>query len=33
LAKDAPLVPPVQQFGEVIARPILGGLHHEYCRT
>jgi transposase InsO family protein len=33
LAKDAPLVRPVQRFGEVIARPILGGLHHEYCRT
>ena len=32
LAKDAPLVRPVQRFGEVIARPILGGLHHEYCR-
>jgi transposase InsO family protein len=32
LAKDAPLVRPVQRFGQVIARPILGGLHHEYCR-
>ena len=28
LAKDAPLVRPVQRFGHVIARPILGGLHH-----
>jgi transposase InsO family protein len=33
LAKDAPLVHPVQRFGEVVGRPILGGLHHEYCRT
>jgi transposase InsO family protein len=33
LAKDAPLVRLVQQFGEVAARPILGGLHHEYYRT
>jgi hypothetical protein len=32
LAKDAPLVRPVQRVGQVIARPILGGLHHEYCR-
>ena len=32
LAKDAPLVRPVQRFGQVIARPILGGLLHEYCR-
>ena len=30
LTKDAPLVRPVQRFGQVIARPILGGLH---CRT
>jgi transposase InsO family protein len=33
LAKDAPLVRPVQGFGEVTARPILGRLHHEYCRA
>jgi transposase InsO family protein len=32
LAKDAPLLRPVERFGEVIARPLLGGLHHEYCR-
>jgi transposase InsO family protein len=32
LAKDAPLVRPVQRFGRVITRPILGGLHHQYCR-
>ena len=33
LAKDTPLVRPVQRFGQVTARPILGGLHHQYCRT
>jgi transposase InsO family protein len=32
LAKDAPLVRPVQRFGFIAATPILGGLHHEYCR-
>jgi hypothetical protein len=30
--KDAPLSRPVHRFGDVIAKPILGGLHHEYCR-
>jgi transposase InsO family protein len=33
LGKDAPLVRPVQRLGQVAAQPILGGLHHEYCRT
>jgi transposase InsO family protein len=33
LGKDAPLVRSVQQFGLIAARPILGGLHHEYYRT
>ena len=32
LGKDAPLIRPVQRFGNIAARPILGGLHHEYCR-
>ena len=32
LAKDAPLVRPVQRFGFIAATPILGGHHHEYCR-
>ena len=32
LTKDAPLSRPVHRFGDVIAKPILGGLHHEYCR-
>jgi len=33
LGKDAPLVRSVQRLGQVAARPILGGLHHQYCRT
>ena len=32
LTKDAPLSRPVHRFGDVIAKPILGGLHHQYCR-
>jgi hypothetical protein len=32
LAKDAPLVRLVERFGNVIARPILCGPHHEYRR-
>jgi transposase InsO family protein len=30
--QDAPLIRPVQRFGSIAARPILAGLHHEYCR-
>jgi hypothetical protein len=32
LAKDAPLGRPIEQFGDIAARPILGGLHHQYSR-
>ena len=32
LTRDAPLVRLVQRFGFIAATPILGGLHHEYCR-
>jgi transposase InsO family protein len=32
LAKDVPLLRPIQRFGEIAARPVLGGLHHQYCR-
>jgi transposase InsO family protein len=32
LAKDSPSRRPVQRFGQVAARPVLGGLHHQYCR-
>ena len=33
LDKDAPLVRSVERVGDIVSRPILGGLHHEYCRT
>jgi transposase InsO family protein len=32
LDKDSPGHRPTQRLGQVAARPILGGLHHEYCR-
>jgi transposase InsO family protein len=32
LAKDAPLPRPIQRFGGIRAQPLLGGLHHHYCR-
>jgi hypothetical protein len=33
LDKDSPGCRPVQRFGQVVERPVLGGLHHQYCRT
>jgi transposase InsO family protein len=33
LDKDSPGRRPIQRLGQLVARPILGGLHHEYCRT
>jgi transposase InsO family protein len=32
LTKDTPLHRAVQHLGTVTSRPILGGLHHQYCR-
>jgi hypothetical protein len=32
LGKDAPCTRPIQRFGDIIAQPILGGLHHRYAR-
>ena len=32
LGKDAPCRRPIELFGDVIAEPILGGLHHRYAR-
>jgi hypothetical protein len=32
LEKDAPCPRPIEQFGDVVAHPILGGLHHRYAR-
>jgi transposase InsO family protein len=33
LGKDAPCQRPVQRLGFNVSQPILGGLHHRYCRT
>jgi transposase InsO family protein len=33
LDKDSPGRRPIQRLGQLVARPILGGLHHQYCRT
>ena len=33
LFKKSPVQRPVQRSGQISARPILGGLHHQYCRT
>jgi transposase InsO family protein len=32
LSKDAPLHRAIESLGAIISRPILGGLHHRYCR-
>src|SRR6201993_558785 len=32
LDKDSPGHRLIQQLGQLSARPILGGLHHQYCR-
>jgi hypothetical protein len=32
LGKDAPISRPIEQFGRIIAQPMLGGLHHLYAR-
>jgi transposase InsO family protein len=32
LAKDAPLHRVTERLGTVTSRPLLGGLHHQYCR-
>ena len=29
---DSPRHRPVQRLGQLAAQPILGGLHHQYCR-
>jgi hypothetical protein len=33
LRKDAPKFRRVQSLGSVVARPLLGGLHHQYVRV
>jgi hypothetical protein len=32
LGKDTPCTRPIERFGDVVAHPILGGLHHRYAR-
>ena len=32
LQKDSPVPRPIERFGVITSRPILGGLHHRYCR-
>jgi transposase InsO family protein len=32
LDKDSPAHRPIHPLGQVMSRPILGGLHHHYCR-
>jgi transposase InsO family protein len=32
LNKDAPIHRPDQRFGRIISVPILGDLHHQFCR-
>jgi hypothetical protein len=32
LGKDAPNGRPVERIGDIVAYPILGGLHHRYAR-
>jgi transposase InsO family protein len=32
LGKDAPCRRPIERFGDIVAQPILGGLHHRYAR-
>ena len=32
LGKDAPCTRPLERFGDIIAQPIPGGLHHRYAR-
>jgi hypothetical protein len=32
LNKDAPFHRAIERFGAITSHPILGGLHHQYCR-
>jgi transposase InsO family protein len=32
LDEDSPNRRPIQRLGYLAARPLLGGLHHQYCR-
>jgi len=32
LAKDSPIHRITERLGDITSRPLLGGLHHQYCR-
>ena len=32
LNKDTPFHRAIQRIGAIISQPVLGGLHHHYCR-
>jgi transposase InsO family protein len=32
LDKDAPFHRAIERLGVILSRPVLGGLHHQYCR-
>jgi transposase InsO family protein len=32
LDKDAPFPRAIERLGVITSRPVLGGLHHQYCR-
>jgi hypothetical protein len=32
LGKDTPCGRPIERFGDIVAYPVLGGLHHRYAR-
>jgi hypothetical protein len=32
LDKDAPFHWAIERFGVITSQPVLGGLHHQYCR-
>jgi hypothetical protein len=32
LNKDAPFHRAIERLGAVVSRPVVGGLHHQYCR-
>jgi hypothetical protein len=32
LNKDTPLHRAIQRIGAITSQPVLGGLHHQYCR-
>jgi hypothetical protein len=33
LNKGTSIDRPIHRFGRIISMPVLGGLHHQYCRT